>query len=264
MTPYRFDNQKKRHIQVISKYVLIVVSSICIGVLVIFLGTFIVQKIMQGPAWISRTFNDQVATTINTFTPKSLLIKHINQLQIELDEKKSALIALQAVEYDYQQLRKAIGYESITTNTITARVTGKPGRSLFNTLVIDRGSRDGIEVGDLVVTEKTIALGQVASTTIGTATVTLFSGPQFQDLLTIAGQEGVTVPAEGVGSGNFEIHIPREIEVVEGGLLVLPENPLMVVGIIKSIKFDPRDPFQKILARTPVNIQELRFVEVVK
>jgi cell shape-determining protein MreC len=76
--------------------------------------------------------------------------------------------------------------------------------------------------------------------------------------------QNITVPAKGRGGGNFEIHIPREIEVSDGDILVFPYDPTIAVGIVKSIEFDPRDPFQKILARTPVNIQELRFVEVVE
>jgi hypothetical protein len=63
---------------------------------------------------------------------------------------------------------------------------------------------------------------------------------------------------------DFEIHIPREIVVTDGDILGLPEYPSIAVGVVKSIIFDPRDPFQTVLARTPVNIQELNFVEVVK
>ena len=76
--------------------------------------------------------------------------------------------------------------------------------------------------------------------------------------------QSITVPATGKGGGNFEIHIPREIAVTDGDILAFPESPNVAIGVIKSIIFDPRDPFQTVLARTPVNVQELRFVEVVK
>jgi hypothetical protein len=47
-------------------------------------------------------------------------------------------------------------------------------------------------------------------------------------------------------------------------LIPSPSNSQWFPGVVKSIIFDPRDPFQAVLARAPVNIQELRFVQVVK
>jgi hypothetical protein len=113
------------------------------------------------------------------------------------------------------------------------------------------------------VAQGTIGLGVISSVSAKSATVQLFAGPQFDGDLVVRNQD-ITVPAKGKGSGNFEIHIPREIVVTDGDLLSLPEYPTLTVGLVKSISFDPRDPFQTVLARTPVNVQELRFVEVLQ
>jgi cell shape-determining protein MreC len=264
MTPYRFDNSKKKQVRTWQSILTIGIFVVCGVVIIIGLGTLIVQKIIQGPAWAMRSVTDQVQTTINALTPKSLLIQKIQTLESQADRDAVAIMELQALRFDYEQLKKSVGYYDEPPATITARVTGKPNASLFNTIILDRGERHGIAVGDLVITQQAIALGKIVSVTSSTATVTLFSGPQFNDQLLIQNQEGVTVPAQGKGSGNFEIHIPREIIVREGDILSLPENPLLAVGIVKSIKFDPRDPFQTILARVPVNINQVGFVEVVK
>lgn len=264
MTPYRFDNKKKNYQQKIGSYVVTVLVVAVIGLAVVFLGTFAVQKIIQVPAKASSMLGDQVAVTINALTPKSLLIHRIQKLEQEIQLLQETSLEHKAIAYDYQLLKQAVGYEPREMVTIPARVVGHPGRSLFNTMIIDKGTQDQIAVGDLVTTAGTLALGRVVRTTSQTAVVELFSNPSFEDNVFLQNQQGVMVPAKGKGSSNFEIHIPREITVQEGDLLVLPENPLLVLGVVKSIKFDPRDPFQTILARVPVNVQSIGFVEVVK
>jgi hypothetical protein len=75
---------------------------------------------------------------------------------------------------------------------------------------------------------------------------------------------GITVPVEGKGSGNFELHVPRDLDVRENDVMTLPGSPDFIFGVIKSVQFDERDPYQTVLARTPINVQELKFVRVIK
>lgn len=266
MTPYRFDNKKRKFSEI---WVERILKFLIVGIFVIsivFFTTFIFQKIIQGPTWLSQTLKNQIETSVLLLTPKSVLVRKIQELENTVTIQSRSQIEFQTLRYDYQMLARAVGYTADNMNQqgVVARVVAKPNRSLFNTLVINRGIDDGIALGDLVITDQVIVLGNISSVTRSTATVTLFSGPQFSDNVFLQNQQGIMVPAKGKGSSNFEIHIPREIAVQEGDLLVLPENPLLVLGVVKSIKFDPRDPFQTILARVPVNVQSIGFVEVVK
>ena len=56
--------------------------------------------------------------------------------------------------------------------------------------------------------------------------------------------------------------IPRDLTLAEGDQAVLPGINPYVVGIVQTIISDPRDPFIKALLTSPVNMQELKFVEV--
>ena len=64
--------------------------------------------------------------------------------------------------------------------------------------------------------------------------------------------------------GNFELILPRDFVIAEGAEVVLPGAFPYVLGTVKTIISDPRDAFQKALIVSPVNIQELKFVEVEK
>ena len=56
--------------------------------------------------------------------------------------------------------------------------------------------------------------------------------------------------------------MPRDLKLEKGDQVVLPGIIPYVVGIVETIISDPRDPFVKALLTSPVNIQELKFVEV--
>ena len=72
------------------------------------------------------------------------------------------------------------------------------------------------------------------------------------------------VVGKGTGSGNFSFEIPIGTTVADGDVVVMSSYPDRAVAIIKSIDTDPRSPFQKALARTPVNVNELKFVQVIR
>jgi rod shape-determining protein MreC len=202
-------------------------------------------------------------TTVSTLTPKSVLIQEIKNLKDTLAEQEALVIENEQIKEENEALKKELSYTPAVEQLLGAQVIGKPNQSLFNTLIIDRGSNQGVQLGQLVLAERSLGIGRVVGVSPTTATVELFGAPHFEGDVILA-HKGVTVPAKGKGSGNFEIHIPREIAVADGDLLSFPEKPSIVIGVVKSVIFDPRDPFQTVLARLPVNVQELRFVEVLQ
>ncbi|MGH7249772.1 MAG: hypothetical protein ACREGC_02255, partial [Minisyncoccia bacterium] len=68
----------------------------------------------------------------------------------------------------------------------------------------------------------------------------------------------------GRGGGNFEMTLPKDVTLQKGDPVVLPGINPYVLAVTQSIISDPRDPFTKALLTSPVNIQELKFVQVVK
>jgi cell shape-determining protein MreC len=263
MTHYHFDNQIQK--KTFSRKKIMGVSfAVVVSVgIIIFVLAPIVRTIARGPQWFQNTARETVEMGVTHLTPKKFIIAQNTELRNQGEAYRSQLVELQILRDENSKLREELSYVKNPHEVIIARVIAKPSQSLYNSLIIDQGSRDGVEVGQLVTTQGTIGLGTISTTSLNTATVQLFSGPQFDSNLVLK-RQSITVPARGKGGGNFEIHIPREIVVTDGDLLALPEHPNMAVGVVKSIIFDPRDPFQTVLARTPVNIQELNFVEVVK
>lgn len=263
MTPYRFANQEKKKNVSRTKIVVVAVFLVVIILLSVFVVRPLLQSLSRGPMWLARNVETGVTETLSLMTPKALLLDKNKELEARIAAYDAQVIELQQLREENEQLKKQVGLVQHPAEVVTAQVLGKPNQSLVNSMVINGGKEEGIHEGQLVTTQGNLGIGIIAGVAAHTAVVELFGGPQFAgDVLLVT--KGITVPATGKGGGNFEIHIPREVVVEDGDLLAFPENPAVAIGVVKSIIFDPRDPFQTVLARAPVNVQELRFVQVVK
>ena len=81
--------------------------------------------------------------------------------------------------------------------------------------------------------------------------------------LVLIGQNNVEKEAIGIGSGNFKVEMPREADVKEGDTIVIPSISPNIFGVVEKVQFKATDSFQNVLFKSPINILELKWVEVV-
>ena len=89
----------------------------------------------------------------------------------------------------------------------------------------------------------------------------LFSAPGKTTSGTAAGND-VGVTLIGRGGGEYEVRIPRDVEFVVGELIAHQSSTTRVLAEIERIATDPRDPFQRLIAKAPINLQALEWVIV--
>jgi hypothetical protein len=53
------------------------------------------------------------------------------------------------------------------------------------------------------------------------------------------------------------------VEVKESDVIVVPSITTNIFGIVEKVSFEEKDSFQTVLFKSPVNIAELNFVEVI-
>ena len=146
---------------------------------------------------------------------------------------------------------------------ILASILSRPNQSPYDTLVIDIGARDGISVGQKVFALGNVPVGYIGMTYPNSSKVTLFSNPGEKTEVVVAGKN-VFMEVVGRGNGNFEMILPRDFVLEKGTEVSLSGITSHVLGVVQTIVSDPRDSFQKALLISPVNIQELKFVEIEK
>lgn len=202
-------------------------------------------------------YNDSASLVLNS---KQSLIKKIVAQQSTLDAQNASLVTLSILEAENNALKAEFGREEHIKGVL-ARVIVPPNRSLYDTIVLDAGSNENILVGQTVYAFGSIALGTISSVTDDASTVLLFSASGRETSGTVLGSD-LTVTLIGRGAGEYEVRMPRDIVFEQGG--VISQQSLIVhpLATIEKIVTDPRDPFQRLLAKAPVNLQTLKWVVI--
>lgn len=194
------------------------------------------------------------------FRSKQALVAENEILARELADAKLANLERDILFADNIALREALGRPLAAPSRLVAAILSKPNTSPYDTLVIDVGADSGIIAGAGVFARGSVPIGTIDEIYGRSARVRLFSTPK--ETIKVALKSGIYIDIIGTGGGSFEATLPRDISIAEGDTLTLPSLAPKIVAVVKKIVSDPRDPFQKILAKSPVNVQELKFVEV--
>ena len=158
-------------------------------------------------------------------------------------------------------LKDLLGRKNISSKTVLASVLVKPSFSPYDTLIVDAGTNEGIEVGDKVTVDGNVFIGQVSEVYTSSSKVILYSSPDYK-VLVLVGSNNVEKEAIGIGDGNFKIELPREIDVKEGDSVIIPSISTNIFGIIEKVEAKEADSFQTVLFKSPVNMAELQWVEI--
>ncbi|MFA5095347.1 MAG: rod shape-determining protein MreC [Candidatus Paceibacterota bacterium] len=200
------------------------------------------------------------------YSKKSLLLEN-ESLKSKLNEQEARMTNYNSVLDENFKIKEILGRlpaqagKNEKTNMVLANILSKPNKSPYDTLVIDVGTEDGILSGQKVFALGNIPIGRVAEINTSSSKVILYSNPGEKTEVVITGED-IFMQLIGRGGGNFEMILPRDFILEKGVEAVLPGITPYLVATVQTIISDPRDAFQKALFASPVNIQELKFVEV--
>ena len=142
--------------------------------------------IARGLSWFGVTITRPLWSVRNTvanktflfkehFRFKSSLIKENELLKSELAEKESFLADYASVLAENIKIKSLLGRTN-TESTILGTILVKPNRSVYDTLILDIGSDDGVRVDTKVYVDGIIYVGDITSVTDKTARHTSFNG----------------------------------------------------------------------------------------
>ncbi len=226
-----------------------------VGTLIIILiATLIVRRI------VARTAPVYGGPIADQFLSREDLIKKVTAQESTLASYDAELTTLQQLQDENTALKAELG-RGVDQGGILATVMTLPNRTFYDTMLIDAGSADGIKVGDKVYAFNSIALGDISKVDDHDATVLLYSAPNRQTSGDAVGTD-VAVTLIGRGSGEYEVQMPRDVPFTIGSMISTQSTTPDSVAEIEKIITDPRDPFQRLLAKVPVNLQALKWVIV--
>jgi cell shape-determining protein MreC len=190
---------------------------------------------------------------------KSLVLEN-NSLKQRLLDMREDILTFRLISQENKEL-KALAGMNAEKKTVLAVVLARPNVSPYDTFVIGIGSGAGIEKGNQVFVSDDIVIGAVEAVYRNTSVVKLFSAPGEKTAVAI-GPENVPAEAVGRGGGNFLTRIPRGIGIEEGYFITMPGINQKVFGIVEVIEDESADPFATIFFKNPVNVSEVKWVQV--
>jgi cell shape-determining protein MreC len=250
MSPYSI-RQKKRPID--NPFVRVLLVGITLVIVWFILRTLIRPRLSSIPV----IYTDVTATALSS---RSSLIKKVTELQGELAARDVSLAEHAILLKENETLKAELGRVPKPTGVL-AHVISFPNRSFYDTMTIDAGAVEHISEGQKVYAFGLVPLGTVASVSDHSASVLLYSAPGRETTGTAVGSD-VAVTLIGRGNGEYEVRMPRDVHFDVGGLIAEQSVEIGIMASIEKIVTDPRDPFQRLLAKTPVNLQALKWVIV--
>lgn len=243
---------------------------VLLAILVIVFVTSARGVVAGGVVWviqpvlaISRAAHDGFFSFVQTFSSTRTLIAENSALKTELHDLKMRLLDRNILAEENAQLRELMGQSPAGVGVLGSVLSG-PGSAPYDTLIVDAGTDDGIQDGDRVFVGENVIIGTVSATYAHSSQVTLLSAPGEKSDVVIVGGIGTdaVVIATGRGGGNFEVLVPRDTGVATG-TPVLAAGTSRIIGIVEGAEGNANDPFKKLLLRTPINPQSIRFVRIV-
>ena len=165
----------------------------------------------------------------------------------------------EALTKENEELKVALGY-FVGQAPHLAYVLSSLRSSPYETIIIDQGSAACIEYGHKVMSEESVALCEVVEVYDDISKIRLYS--TYGNELEVVLPDGTHVLAEGAGSQNFVLKLPRGLVIEPGSLLTLPSSNNLIFAEVKEVKESQGDVFQIVYARSPVNVYSLSRVYV--
>ena len=216
------------------------------------------------PFWNSRNFvNKNINESGYLLRTKESVYRKNRELVLENINLKNQIIDYSILKKENDDLKELMSRVKPEYKFILASILTKPNFSPYDTITIDLGSDSGIIIGDKVYANAITPIGEVDTVYKNTSIVVLYSNP---GKVTIGMIEGTNTNIEivGRGGGNFEMTTPVDLYVEKGKNILLPGISSEIVAVVGDIVSMQNDPMKKFILSSPVNIQDLKWVEVKK
>lgn len=198
--------------------------------------------------------------TIPVFLQSRLeLLDRIKTLETRVASSRGMENTLAYLTKENEELRSLLSASS-TPRTV-AGVIARPPYTPYDTIIIDRGSNDGIIQNAPVYHGNNIVIGYVRNVFPDTAHVTLLSSAGTEATVYLFGSQLFTT-AYGEGGGIVRLSVPQGVPITHGDTVILPGLEGGVLGTVRDIQSIPTEPEQHAYVALPVSLQSIRLVGV--
>jgi len=165
-------------------------------------------------------------------------IAELTQIITERSFDQSTIAELQAENKELEALLGAEGEMRMVAN-----VLAKPGTVPFDTIVLDKGSSDGIVEKAPVYIGDSVVIGYVEKVFPETSVVLLVTSPNVETTVYVL-VTNIYTTAVGQGGGVLRVGVPQGIELTIGNTVIIPSISSALFGEVVAVDSEPSRPEQ--------------------
>lgn len=177
---------------------------------------------------------------------------------------------LRALEEENRSLRAQANFiVERGFQTVGARVVSRSLHEGNAVVTVDRGARDGVQVGQAVVTDEGLLVGKVSRLGERTAVVLLVTDVRSRVAAAASGTSRLDGVVEGQGSGTARFTlVPQSVPLERDDIIVTSGTeeqipPHIVIGLVNDVRSQPTDPFKSAAIEPLAPLDRLELVSVV-
>lgn len=186
-------------------------------------------------------------------------LDYLKEKNIELENEKNLL---ESVKKENEELKILLSRPD-KKSYILGSIISRPPQSPYDIIVVDAGSDNGVRQGMKAIAYGSILLGHAAEVFPNASKIKLVSYPGEETNLFIENGK-ISAIGLGLGGGNIEVKIPSSVKINSGDKINTEGTSQYLLGTADKIEADALNPFQKIIFRMPVNLNELQKIGLEK
>lgn len=256
---------------------LLVAGAVIVFGLLSFAGTFRVvqdgaRRLLLPIARVFASAGSDIGGRLAPSSDRAALEESVRDLEAQLRSVSVDYVKLKSLESENESLRQltkfldASGYDHVS-----AHIIARSPDPRIAEVVIDRGARDGLEIGMAVVVENGIFLGKLTNLKEQVSTITLVADERSRIAASVAGQtSGLAGLVIGKGNGVAKLTlIPQatplkrdDIIVTSGTEEKIPAN--LAIGLVNQVDGLATDPFKTASLQPLARIGSVNLVAVLR
>ncbi len=196
--------------------------------------------------------------------------KNEQALKEEVARLTLELAELNELQTEVQELRGLLNFKKRTElKTIVGNVVGERTVTSARTLLVDKGTDDGVVKNYPVVNQDGILVGKVFETKKSSSLVLMLLDRRSRVAATIQNKDGtIGIVEGGYGLSSSMKFIPQNEDVRVGNIIVtsgleetVPRG--LLIGTVESVAKEVREPFQEATIKPLVEFEKLITVAVI-
>lgn len=217
------------------------------------------------------SFSEQLTSIKDYFKTRESLVKENDELRRKNTDLELALVASRLAITDEDSARRINTFSSENGfQVVSARILTKTRSEHVLSFILDKGVRDGIQEDQIVIWGNGILVGKIIDVKDDYSVFRFVTDEESIFTAGISGKANVAGVVRGrLGSGLTIELVPRELVLEKDDIVITAglENGVpdgLIIGKILQSFDDPQNPLQHALLQPAVNLNELRYVGVIK